>query len=243
MDSARVPEYSTWGQVAGYFDGDGTIGFSDLSNIPYKLSMSLLFVDQSLDQIRTVRDFLRREGINPGNILKHHRVSAYLLVISRYDSVKKMLTSMLPFLCKKANEARAALDYYENRITGNELVAVFKQEVEAGRRERHQRRIPIDVPYALAEGLALMKEKRQATFRDAFGRFRSKVCREDFARIRDEYFNEGKRLSELAREYQQYSRETIRRVLGRGRGYVGVKGLGRVVTTDTTLRDPRSAQQ
>lgn len=49
-----MTEYETWEQVAGYFDGDGTVATSDLSNLPYKLGLSLWFVDQSEDQIRMV---------------------------------------------------------------------------------------------------------------------------------------------------------------------------------------------
>jgi len=233
-----VAEYETWEQVAGYFDGDGTIATSDLSNLPYKLSLSLWFVDQSRDQIGMVRDFLRKNGIRTSNILKHYKQSANVVAVSEYRSVVLMLRKMIPFLYKKANEARAALDYYEGRITGNELMIVLQQEVEAGRRERRPRKVAIDVPYTRQQGLALMKANRSAIFRDSFGRFRSKVTPEDFERIRYQHFVEGKRLADLSREYRQYARETIRRVLGGGRGYVGIKGIGRVDTTDTTLRDP-----
>jgi hypothetical protein len=152
------------------------------------------------------------------------------------------LRHILPYLFKKANEAKAALDYYEGRSTGNDLLAVFAAEVEAGRRERRARKNPIDVPYTWPEGHRLMKERRKARFRDAFGKFRSRVTPGDFGRIRYEYF-EGRRLRDLVKEYPQYARETIRRVIGGGRGYVGVRGIGRVDTTDTTLRDPRSAHQ
>ena len=188
-----------------------------------------------------VRDFLRKRGVRTSNILKHYKLSANLVAVSEYQSVVRMLREMIPFLYKKAREARAALDYYEGRITGNELMTVFQQEVEAGRRERRPRKVPIDVPYSRPEGLALMKARRSARFRDVFGRFRSKVTPDDFERIRYKHFVEGKRLVDLSREYPQYARETIRRVLGRGRGYFGVKGIGRVDTTDTTLRDPRRA--
>jgi hypothetical protein len=236
-----VPAYEIWGQVAGYFDIDGTVALSDLSNLPYKLSISLILVDQSYDQIKNVRDFLQRHGIKTSNILKHYKLSAYMIAVSEYESVKKMLRGMLPFLCKKANEARAALDYYEDRMTGNELNRIFKEEVEAGRRERRPHRVVIDVPYTRTNGLVLMKTNRKATLRDAFGRFRSKVAQEDFARIREEHFGRGRQLTDLIAAYPQYSKETIRRILGRDRGYVGVKGIGRVDTTDTTIRDPRPA--
>ena len=63
----------------------------------------------------------------------------------------------------------------------------------------------------------------------------------DFRDVRIRHLDQGKHICDLTREYPQYARETFRRVLGRGRGYIGVKGIGRVDTTDTTLRDPRRA--
>jgi hypothetical protein len=78
-----------------------------------------------------------------------------------------------------------------------------------------------------------MKQNRRDKLRDAFGRFRAKVTPEDYKNIRRKHFDEGKRLRDLVKEYPQYARETIRRVMGGGRGYVGVKGRGRVDTTDS----------
>ncbi len=227
-----MPDYRSWEQVAGYFDGDGTISLSDTTNQPYKLSLSLIFVDQSFDQIRNIREFLIRNGVNTGNVLKMSMGNAYMVAVSQFDSVKETLRQMLPNLCKKANEVKAALDYYEGKITGNELARVFREEVEAGRRERRRRKIPIDVPYKRPEGDRLMKQLRNDRLRDLFGRYRAKVTPEDYERMREEHFNQGKRLCDLVKEYPQYARETIRRVLGGGRGYVLVKGRGRVETTD-----------
>lgn len=121
-----MPDYNSWRQVAGYFDGDGTTATSDLSNQPFKLGLSLAFVDQSYDQIATVRKFLLKHGMQTSNILRASEGSAHLLFVSEFNSVKRMLRCMLPFLCKKAVEARAALDYYQGRITGNEFILILK---------------------------------------------------------------------------------------------------------------------
>ena len=226
-----MPGYSLWAQVAGYFDGDGTIYFSDTTNQPYKLSVSLVFVDQSYDQIKNIRDFLRSRDIRTSNILKRSDAGAYELAVSEFNSVKETLRQMLPYLCKKAYEASAALEYYEGKITGNDLNSVFEGEVEAGRRERKVKKVRIDTPYLRPAGDKMMKELRNDKLRDAFGRFRAKVTPEDYAQIRMKHFDQGKRLCDLMKEYPQYARETIRRVLGGGRGYVGVVGVGRVETT------------
>jgi hypothetical protein len=233
-----VNQYKSWRQIAGYFDGDGTIATSDISNRPYKLSLSLVFVDQSVDQISTVKDFLNSRGIKTSNILKRSDGETYELGVSQFKSVKKMLRRMLPFLCKKEIEARAALDYYGGKITGNRLLGVFKAEVEAGRRERRPHRVIVDVPYTRPVGDKLMKRIRRDRLRDAFGHYRAKLTPKEFREIRVKHFDQGKRICELVKEYPQFARETIRRFLGRDRGYVGVKGVGRVDTTDTSLRDP-----
>src|SRR5271157_5823717 len=109
--------------------------------------MSLIFVDQSEDQIETVQSFLREHGIRTSNILKTSKGSANMVAVSEFNAVKGTLVQMLPHLYKKANEAQGALDYYEGRITGNELFEIFQKEVEAGRRERCERKVPIDVPH------------------------------------------------------------------------------------------------
>jgi len=238
-----VPKYRSWQQAAGYFDGDGTIITSDISNRPYKLGLSLVFVDQSADQIANVRDFLNNHGIRTSRVLKRSDGNAYELAVSELYSVKRMLTRIAPYLCKKGIEARAALDYCLDRITGNELIAVFQAEVDAGRRERHARHVALDIPYTRLEGGRIMRQLRKDRIRDAMGRYRAKLTPVDFKNIRTKYFDEGKRVCDLTREYPGYSRESIRRILGKGRRYILVKGVGRVDTTDTTIRDAFRAHQ
>jgi len=233
--------YSSWEQIAGYFDGDGNISISDLSNIPFKLSLSLIFTDASFEQISMIMEFLNARGIRTSNVLRTSKGTAWIIAISRYGKVLATLKNMLPHLYKKAIEAESAIDYYEGRITGNDLLKVLSQEVEAGRRERRPHKVIVDVPFKFTEGIEVMKEIRRSRLRDAFGRFRAKVTPEDYAAIRREHFERNAKLQELIGMYPEYSKETIRRILGRDRGYVGVKGIGRVDTTDTTLRDPHRA--
>ena len=236
-----MPSYHSWAQLAGYFDGDGTIYFSDTSNRPYKLSISLVFVDQWGEQLEMIRRFLNDHGVKTSRVLRRSDSQASELAVSQFVSVKESLRRMLPFLHKKEGEARAGLDYYEGRITGNQLLSVFNADVEAGRRERKKRTVVLDVPYTHHEGDKLMRAVRKDRLRDSFGRYRAKLSLEDFLAIRVKHFDQGRRICDLTREYPQYARETIRRALGRGRGYIGIKGVGRVDTTDITLRDPRRA--
>jgi hypothetical protein len=221
-----VPAYESWQQVAGYFDGDGTIVISDTSNQPYKLSLSLIFVDQSAEQIHMLRDFLQIRGVRTSNVLRTSKATAHIIAVSRFESVLAMLKAMLPHLFKKSKEAHAAIDYYEGRIRGNDLADIFKAEVKAGRRENRERRVVIDTPFTYPAGDSLMKAKRKEKIRATIIKTRAKVTRNDYEAIREGHFILGRSLSELVQLYPQYGRETIRRILGRGRGYVLISGEG-----------------
>ncbi|QQG48117.1 MAG: hypothetical protein HY247_05000 [archaeon] len=218
--------YQTWEQVAGYFDGDGSILISDTSNQPFKLGMSLQFVDQSREQILMLQNFLIDRGVKTSNILKTSKGTANMLSVGSRDSVIKTLREMAPYLFKKEREAFVTLEYLEGKITGNQLFTAFQLEVEAGRRERRGRTVMIDVPYTQFEGEALMKARRNERLARAIVKTRSKVSESDYFRIRRENYVLNWTLRDILEAHPQYSKETIRRILGRGRGYVLVKGRG-----------------
>ena len=167
-----------------------------------------------------LKGFFERNAVRTSNVLKTSKGTANIIVIGRFESVSLALERMLPFLFKKSNEARYALDYYEGRIRGNDLIALFKEEVEAGRRERRPHKVRLDVPFRYPEGDALMKARRAEKIRQTIARTRAKVTRKDYEEIREKHFTLGNPLRELVKAYPQYGRETIRRILGRGRGSV-----------------------
>ncbi len=114
--------YESWEQVAGYFDGDGNISISDLSNQPFKLSLSVIFTDASSEQISMIRTFFVNRGIRTSNILLTSKGTAHMVAISTYDGVLVALKAMLPYLFKKANEAQGVIDYYEGKIEETTLL-------------------------------------------------------------------------------------------------------------------------
>lgn len=232
-----MQDYSSWRQVAGYFDGDGTIAFSDTSNQPYKLSFGLVFVDQSEDQIRMLKRFFEKHGVVTGNVLKTSMGTASMLAVSRFDDVLFSLKAMRPHLFKKAIEAQAVIDCYEGRLRGDNVFKIFQEEVEAGRRERRERKVVIKVPYTYPDGHALMKARRRERIKAAIDKSRAKVSRKDYDEIRRAYFESGRTLSELRALYPKYAKETIRRILGKGRGYVLVEGEGRVTSAEAPKSD------
>jgi len=174
-----------------------------------------------------LKRFFEKHGVITSNVLKTAKGTACMIAISRFEGVLFSLKAMRPYLFKKANEAQAAIDYYRGKIRGNDLYKIFQEEVEAGRRERRDRKVVIHVPYTYPDGDALMKARRRAIIIAAIEKSRAKVSRKYYDDIRKAYLETGSSLDKLRESYPQYSRETIRRILGRGRGYVLVKDEGR----------------
>jgi hypothetical protein len=149
-----------------------------------------------------------------------------MIAVGNLEGVLSITMAMLPYLFKKANEARAVIDYYEGRITGNKLFSLLEREVKAGRRKKRNHTARASVPYTFPDGDAIMKKRRKEKIRSAIARTRAKVVKSDYHSVRREFSRNGLRLVDIGRKYPQYSRETIRRILGCDRGYVLVVGEG-----------------
>jgi len=116
-----VNAYKSWKQVAGYFDGDGNISISDLSNQPFKLSLSVVFTDASFEQISIIRTFFLNRGTRTSNILRTSKGTAYMVAISTYEGVLVALKAMLPYLFKKANELKLSSTTTKGKIEETSL--------------------------------------------------------------------------------------------------------------------------
>ena len=62
---------------------------------------------------------------------KNTGMGAWKIKVAEIESLRKMATAMLNcgVLHKKEKEIRLLLDYYENRITGNEVAEALNEEV------------------------------------------------------------------------------------------------------------------
>jgi hypothetical protein len=144
-----VPPYGSWAQVAGYFDGDGSISIRRTSRgRPYTLLPALEFGDQSRRQIVMLKSFLESRGIGAGAIAKHG--GAWRVEIGTTEGVRGALLEMLPFLYKKRTEAKATLDYMSDKISANHLQRILRAAVRRGDRERVG---PfVNIPWTRSEG-------------------------------------------------------------------------------------------
>ncbi len=137
----RLSGYSTWEQVAGYFDGDGTIG---IKFGLYTIQLLAVWSDTDAEQIRHVYQFLESEGMSPERPHLRHGSGrsrdAYNLALSEEGGLLKVLQLILPFVDKKKGQVEGAISYLEDRITADQFVDVLNRAIkQAKRRPPHGR--------------------------------------------------------------------------------------------------------
>jgi hypothetical protein len=198
--------YNSWAQLAGYFDGDGSIVLRKTSRgIPFTLNISLEFVDQSFSQIKMIKNFLQSRGIKSGKL--RFSIGAWRIEVGTIDGVKATLNAMAPLLHKKAEEAQAALRYLDDQITGNDLQEIMEECVRKGTRERFGRRV--DVPWTRVEGLT-----RAGAYVANFAGRKPALTVTQEAKLVGEYLKSGQSQAKFA-ECSGLSRDILRGALMR----------------------------
>jgi len=202
------PPYSSWRQVAGYFDGDGNVGLEVVKRV---LRFKLRYVDTWKPQIASIAIFLEQHGLRFSNIGRDEKTGnwqpAYRLDIAEVKSVLTAAKAMLRYTVKKRVELQIVIDYLEGRITGNTAIASFNAEVRSGRRRGKIRAEA--VPYTKQDGLRLSKLENARRARAAYAvRVSPKVQEE----IRRDHLELKLGHVRLSKKYG-YSSRVIRRVL------------------------------
>jgi hypothetical protein len=124
--------YSTWEQLAGYFDGDGCpkvhVGI-------YVITVTVTWSDQYRDMLHRINQFLSQKGVvGKIGLFKRGQSVYYELHVSEGRNALFVLKRMLPHLDKKRSQVKAAVDYLENRITGNQFIEALNEAVRANKR-------------------------------------------------------------------------------------------------------------
>jgi hypothetical protein len=204
----KSEEYTTWERVGGYFDGDGNVG---IEVVKYVLRFKLRFSDTWRPQIGTIRNFLCLRGINTTNIqhqVSEGRLDAFRIDVNALDGVLKAAKAMLPFCVKKAEDLRITIDYLEGKITGNQAIERFNEEVRIGRRSGFIREPRL--PLTRKEGLRQAGLENARNAREAYA---VNVSAEIQSSIRKDHGELGPGHIRLSRKYG-YSVSVIRRILG-----------------------------
>jgi len=132
--------YRSWSALAGYFDGDGTVEFSIHT---FTLHVRLAFDENWKPHLEGLRQFFESRGIRCGAVRRKDGYNTWHVVVSNIEGVVTMAKRMLPYATKKRTELKAVLDYYEDRITGDQFVNTINQLVRAGERTgKHRGRGP-----------------------------------------------------------------------------------------------------
>ena len=123
--------YKSWSALAGYFDGDGTVEFSIHK---FTLKVRLAFDENWKPHLEGLKQFLELRGIKCGAVRRKDGYNTWHVVVSNIRGVRMMARSMLQYSAKKRIELKAVLDYYDDRITGDQFVDVMNKLVAAGER-------------------------------------------------------------------------------------------------------------
>ena len=108
---------------------------------------------------------------------------------------------------KKSEDLRITIEYLEGRITGNEAVAAFNDEVASGRRRGSHREA--EIPYTREQGIRLSKLANAKKARAAYA---VNVAIEIQDKIRDDHSKMKLGSIRLSKKYG-YSQSVIRRIL------------------------------
>ncbi len=206
---AKTAGYSSWRQVAGYFDGDGNVGLEVVKRV---LRFKVRFVDTWRPQIESIEHFLAQRGVRCSSIGKDVKrgtwQTAYRLDVTEVRSVAKIARALLKHSVKKRAELGVVIDYLEGRITGNQALEAFNEEVHSGRRRGKIR--TTNVPYTREVGLRLSKLENARKARAAYA---VNVPNRIQVRIKRDHGQLKVGHVRLSKKYG-YSVSVIRRVLG-----------------------------
>jgi hypothetical protein len=118
-----------WAYISGFFDGEGGITI-DAPKDSRVLVLTVGIAQKSKEVLEIIAGFLRTHGIS-----SRFFVSGPGINNPRIGRIKDIISFLSRLtLTVKARQAAASLDYLRGRISGNELLSIFKEEYLAGKR-------------------------------------------------------------------------------------------------------------
>lgn len=217
----QVVGYTNWCAVSGYFDGDGTV---ELELGKLTLRFLLLWVDNCYAQVEQIRDSLEANGIATELIVRDKK-GANHLAVGRIAHAKEIALQMIQSGCcfKKLRELSAVVDYFGDKLTGDQTVKIFNGCVRNGTRSGFERESKLPLTYFEARRL-------QA---DLAGRGAASVRLKVGEELRLTIIGEGKEFGlsvETLAKKHRLGKTTISRIL---RGQLGERRLLRRGTRTT----------
>lgn len=143
-----VDTYKNWGELAGYFDGDGTV---EIGVKLFTVEIRLAFDENWKPHLEGIRNFLEARGINCGNVRKKDGFNTWHVVIAGRPGVRIMARELAIHCVKKRAELLLVLDYLNDRITAQRFIRGINRFVRIGERTgKIRKEAP---PYTLSVGV------------------------------------------------------------------------------------------
>jgi hypothetical protein len=146
--------YADWKQIAGYFDGDGSV---IIKIRKFVLIFYLQWVDAYRPQLEQIFSFIRAGQEIPESIYPLPVQNAFSFRITRMQAVLSCAERMAPLAFKKRKELQVLIDYYHNKITGDEAVKVINEQVLS--RCRSGRLLEVQLPHTHKDGKRLARRR------------------------------------------------------------------------------------
>lgn len=200
--------YTTWEQVAGYFDGDGA-----LSVYIHKFTMFVIasWSDTFKPQLEGVAGFLRSQGLSPMQITSQKsrfgptKPTVWQLALNEKGGLVKVLMKMTTLVVKKESQVRSAIEYLEDRTTGEEFLAVLNDAVKSDARSSSIRRVK--TPWTRSRGIFLA---RSSAGHESFGTPKMHLDKNMVRDAKTDYEKLGVTIKELADLYNVKSTSLYR---------------------------------
>jgi hypothetical protein len=211
-DSNPLPQnYDNWCAVAGYFDGDGGL---DVDVRKHTLHFVINFVDNWPPQLWQIKLFLEKEGVRVGT-LRSAGVGGFKIEVAAIESLMRCAEAMLETRClfKKRGELEMMLNYFNGKVTGNQVIEFLNAEVRNGIRVG-KLRLSSNVPCTYAEGLRIYKKGYKRIGPSTLQALTEKEKEE----VKKSYVNDGQTIYQLAPAYGVSPSTIFKTIRGLRRG-------------------------
>ncbi len=200
--SEKPGAYTSWEQVSGYFDGDGTPALT-ITN--FTIVPSLDWADSFRPQLEAVRSFLLGQELKPTNSYPCGGPKpVWHLRLSVKGGLTKAAQAMLPHLVKKRAQIKAVIDYLQDGIYGETLVEIFNEATRLGTRSGFIRQVTM--PFIHTAGILHARDIVHK------GKRVSNILTEHVLGEIQERRNQGEILRDISM-YYGVSRSAIRRAI------------------------------
>lgn len=140
-----------WKSFTEFFEGEGSISarVRHRRTRTYVVSFTIVIGQKWKPKLEQLETFLLSQQIEGAKIFNER--FGYSLRIFNIHSISKMLKHMLPYAFMKKVQISTTLDYFDDKITGDELLRLFEKEYELGKRRTKPRHVIL--PYKRTDGI------------------------------------------------------------------------------------------